>query len=57
VSVYSYVLGPYRNHDFDSIAEALETVREWHADTMGSFCWECEGTTEHEPDCWVMSRV
>lgn len=34
VSVYSYALGPHRNHDFDSIEEALEAVREWHATEM-----------------------
>lgn len=31
VGVFSYVLGPHRMHDFDSPAEALAAVREWHA--------------------------
>lgn len=53
VEVYSYVLGPSRMHDFDSIEEALETVREWHAECMNRFCHECEGTTEHEDWCFV----
>jgi len=30
VSVYSYVLGPNRTHDFDSLDQALEVVRSWH---------------------------
>lgn len=34
VSVYSYVLGPHRSHDFDSIDEALAEVRKWHANEM-----------------------
>lgn len=34
VEVYSYVLGPHRSHDFDSIDEALEEVRKWHAEEM-----------------------
>lgn len=34
VEVYSYVLGPHRSHDFDSVDEALEAVREWHAREM-----------------------
>lgn len=33
--VYSYVLGPSRMHDFDSTAEALAAVREWHREEMG----------------------
>ena len=34
VSVYSYVLGPHRDHHFDSIDEALDTVRRWHKAEM-----------------------
>lgn len=34
VGVYSYVLGPSRMHYFQSVAEALATVRQWHADEM-----------------------
>lgn len=30
VSIYSYVLGPYRNHNFDPIEQALQVVRVWH---------------------------
>lgn len=36
VSIYSYVLGPNRNHYFDSIAEALAEVRKWHRAQMDS---------------------
>ncbi len=34
VDVYSYVLGPHRQHGFPSMAAALEAVREWHRDEM-----------------------
>jgi len=34
VEIYSYVLGPNRSHDFDSVDDALDTVRKWHADEM-----------------------
>lgn len=34
VSIYSYVLGPNRDHYFDSIDEALESVIQWHKDEM-----------------------
>ncbi|GAA1064702.1 hypothetical protein [Streptomyces asiaticus] len=34
VEVYSYVLGPHRMHQFDTTAEALEAVREWHREEM-----------------------
>lgn len=30
VEVYSYVLGPSRSHSFNTVAEALNTVRKWH---------------------------
>jgi hypothetical protein len=35
VSVYSYALGPNRNHYFETIAEGLEAVRGWYATEMG----------------------
>lgn len=34
VEVYSYVLGPSRLHDFESIDEALTEVRKWHKAEM-----------------------
>lgn len=34
VEIFSYVLGPSRLHDFDTLDEALATMREWHADEM-----------------------
>lgn len=34
MTIYSYVLGPSRNHDFESIGEALETVKKWHEAEM-----------------------
>lgn len=34
VEIYSYVFGPHRSHFFDSLDEALETVKNWHKDEM-----------------------
>ena len=34
ICIYSYVLGPHRNHYFDNIDDALEAVRIWHAQEM-----------------------
>lgn len=34
VSVYSYVFGPHRQHDFGSLDEALAAVRKWHGAEM-----------------------
>lgn len=34
VEVYAYVVGPSRQHYFDSIDEALTAVQGWHAETM-----------------------
>ncbi|MFD8595395.1 hypothetical protein ACFV1L_10375 [Kitasatospora sp. NPDC059646] len=34
IGVYSYALGPHRQHDFSSMAEALDAVRGWHAVEM-----------------------
>lgn len=34
VEIYSYLLGPYRNHTFDNTLQALETVRVWHHNAM-----------------------
>ena len=34
VSIYSYLLGPYRQHHFDSIAQALAVVKVWHHNEM-----------------------
>lgn len=43
-SVYSYVLGPSRNHYFDTVADALVSVREWHREEMGHDCRANEAT-------------
>jgi len=41
VSIYSYVLGPSRNHDFPNLDAALRTVRQWHrAQTVDHVCDE-----------------
>ena len=34
VQVYSYMLGPSRNHYFATTAEALTAVRQWHKQEM-----------------------
>ncbi|HET7455415.1 MAG TPA: hypothetical protein VFJ76_07840 [Solirubrobacterales bacterium] len=34
VEIYSYLLGPSRNHFFSTLDEALETVRDWHRAAM-----------------------
>lgn len=34
VTVYSYVLGPNRDHYFDDIDEALAAVKSWHEKEM-----------------------
>ncbi len=34
ISIYSYCLGPSREHYFKDIDEALKTVREWHKNEM-----------------------
>ena len=36
VDIYSYVLGPHRSHYFDSIDQALETVRVWHHNQLNT---------------------
>jgi hypothetical protein len=36
VSIYSYVLGSSRNHYFDTLDEALETVKKWHNEEMST---------------------
>lgn len=36
ISIYSYILGPNRNHTFDTTTEALTEVRNWHAREMSS---------------------
>ena len=42
VEIYSYVFGPSRQHLFDSLDEALETVREWHHEQLGTvYCADC----------------
>lgn len=29
ISVFSYLFGPYRMHDFDSLEEAWEAIKKW----------------------------
>lgn len=34
IEIYSYVLGPSRNHDFKDFEEALKAVKKWHKTEM-----------------------
>lgn len=34
VSIFAYLLGPTRGHSFDTIEQALDTVRVWHYNEM-----------------------
>ena len=34
VHVYSYMLGPSRDHEFDTVTDALAEVRLWHKNEM-----------------------
>lgn len=42
IEIYSYVFASGRREEFDNSAEALETVRQWHADEMATvYCASC----------------
>lgn len=49
--VYSYVLGPHRNHEFDTTDAALAAVRGWHASEMSCVCGEPRPSGEHPVHC------
>jgi len=34
IRVYSYLFGPIRTHDFNTIDEGYEAVKEWHTNYM-----------------------
>ena len=52
VEVYSYLLGPHRSHYFDSTAQALEVVKQWHRSEMSfDYATEVEGSSE--PDLYL----
>lgn len=36
VQIYSYLLGPSRNHEFDDIDAALKAARRWHSEEMAA---------------------
>lgn len=44
IEIYSYVLGPSRNHDFEDFEKALEAVKDWHRQEMA--------TEYNDDDCW-----
>ena len=46
VEIYSYLLGPHRSHHFDTTAQALDIVRQWHRREMSSGVWQ-------EPDAYL----
>jgi hypothetical protein len=49
VEIYSYVLGPSRSHFFDTIDEALETVKKWHHNEMN---FDYEQAEKDEAEYW-----
>ena len=49
VEIYSYVLGPTRSHYFDSLDEALETVKKWHKNEM---TYDYEQAEKDEQEYW-----
>ena len=52
VTIYSYVLGPSRSHDFDTTAAALEAVKEWHKEEMATlYCDDCRSVVEAGEEC------
>lgn len=53
VTIYSYLLGPHRDHHFDDTAQALAVVRNWHAREM-SYDEEREEYTASEPDLYLV---
>lgn len=54
VTVYSYVLGPERIHDFRTTAEALAAVRVWHQEEMATtYCPTCRDVVpDGDPEGW-----
>lgn len=54
VSIYAYMLGPHRRHDFDSPQQALDVVRVWHHNALlekseDDWDWDEDETINHEP--------
>lgn len=49
VEIWSYVFGPHRNHFFDTIDEALKTVRQWHKEEME---FDYEKAAKEEQEAW-----
>lgn len=50
-SIYSYVLGPHRNHSFESIESALAEVKKWHkAETEHDYGLTNPGRTQQPWD-------
>ena len=49
VNIYSYVFGPTRNHSFNSIDEALETVKKWHKNEIN---FDYEQAEKDEQQYW-----
>ena len=55
VEIYSYVLGLHRSHYFDSIDQALETVRVWHRNQLNTV-YDADGgwfVNDEKPDPYL----
>lgn len=49
IEIYSYVLGPTRTHYFDTIDEALDTVKKWHKNEIE---FDYEQSEKDEQEYW-----
>jgi hypothetical protein len=50
VTVYSYLLGPHRQHYFDNTKQALDVVKQWHRQEMS---WNDDTGRGDEPDLYL----
>lgn len=49
IEIYSYVFGSGRSHSFDTIDEALDTVKRWHKEEME---FDYEKAAKEEQEAW-----
>lgn len=53
VSIFAYLIGPHRSHDFDNTAQALEVVRQWHRREMAYDYTTDARAIPDEPDLYL----